>query len=63
MTTTDQLKEFLDIARARLKECGEKEDEPYKDNTRCAGCPAYGKYGTEFDDCVFRAALDVGKGY
>lgn len=57
MTTTEgSLKEFIELARKRLKECG-VETFPEQE---CATCPASGSYNSgEFSDCVYAAALEV----
>ena len=57
MTTTEEsLKEFVELARKNLKECGVL---AFPEN-ECVNCPARGEYNSgEFADCVYAAALEV----
>lgn len=55
-TSQEDLHEFLELARKRLKECGANGDPISR---ACKKCPANGIYHDEFGDCAYRAALEV----
>jgi len=64
-TTKEQLKEFLDLARKRLDECGNENEIGMTYGgmkgipSKCVGCPAYGSYGGEYIDCAYSAAIEM----
>lgn len=54
------VKDFQRVARLMLDLCGNKDNiHLYLSPHPCLGCPAFGQYGGEYQECVFNACLDV----